>query len=79
VVGAGVGDQVYDGLGRGAGDGGVDGDLMLVPVVDGFDVEDGQQFFGEGVWGAGEDVAEDGQLVQQRGVVLAGGGFFQSG
>jgi hypothetical protein len=41
VVGAGVGEQVCDGLGSGVGEGGVDGDLVLVPVVDGFDVECG--------------------------------------
>jgi hypothetical protein len=77
VVGAGIGEQVGDGLGGGAGDGDVDGDLVLVAAVDGFDVEDGQQFFIQPGRGVGEDVAEDGQLVQQRGVVLLGGGFRQ--
>jgi len=45
VVGAGVGEQVLDGLGGGVGDGGVDGDLVLVAVVDGADVEHCQQLF----------------------------------
>jgi hypothetical protein len=79
VVGAGVGEQVCDGLGGGAGDGRVDGDLVLVAVVDGFDVEDGQQFFGQPGRGVGEDVPEGGQLVQQCGVVLLGGGCVQGG
>jgi hypothetical protein len=79
VVGAGVGEQVHDGLGGGIGDGGVDGDLVLVPVVDGLDVEDGQQSFGECGGGVGEDVPEGGQFVQQRGVVLLSGGFVQGG
>jgi len=52
---------------------------MLVPVVDGIDVEDGQEFFGECGGGAGEDVPQGGQFVQQRGVVLLGGGGFQGG
>ena len=42
VVGAGVGEQVCDGLGGGVGEGGVNGDLVFVAVVDGLDVEDGQ-------------------------------------
>jgi hypothetical protein len=79
VVGAGVGEQVYDGLGRGVGDGGVDGDLVLVAVVDGFDVEYGEQFFRQAGRGGGEDVPEHGQLVQERGVVFFDGGRFQSG
>jgi hypothetical protein len=39
VVGAGVGQQVFDGLGGGVGNGGVDGDLVFVPVVDRVHVE----------------------------------------
>jgi hypothetical protein len=46
VVGAGVGEQVADGLGGGVGEGGVDGDLVFVPVVDRLDVEGVQQPFG---------------------------------
>jgi hypothetical protein len=42
VVGAGVAEEVVDGLGGGVGDGGVDGELVFVAVVDGADVEDGQ-------------------------------------
>jgi hypothetical protein len=63
VVGAGVGEQVYDGLGGGVGDGGVDGDLVFVAVVDGLDVEGGQQSFGESGGGVAEDVPEGGQFV----------------
>jgi hypothetical protein len=58
VVGAGVGQQVADGLGGGVGDGGVDGDLVFVPVVDGLDVEGGQEPFGQASRRAGEDVAQ---------------------
>jgi hypothetical protein len=49
LVGARVGEQVADGLGGGVGAGGVDGDLVLVPVVDGLDVEGGvEEPFGQG-------------------------------
>jgi hypothetical protein len=79
VVGAGVGEQVRQGLGGGAGDGGVNGDLVLVAIVDGLDVEGGEQFFRQRGRGVGENVPEDGQLVQERRVVLFGGGCFQGG
>ena len=51
-------EQVVDGLGGGVGDGGVDGDLVFVPVVDGLNVEGGQEPFGQACGGAGEDVAQ---------------------
>ena len=57
----------------------MNGDLVFVAVVDGFDVEGGEQSFGECGGGAGEDVPEGGQFVQQGGVVLFGGGGFQGG
>ncbi len=60
VVGTGVGEQVVDGLGGGAGDGGVDGELVLVAVVDGAEVKEGQEPFGQAGGGVGEDVAEGG-------------------
>jgi hypothetical protein len=63
VVGAGVGQQVGDGLGCGVGDGGVDGHLVLAGVVDGLEVEGGEQPFGESFGGVGEDVPEGGQFV----------------
>ena len=75
----GVGKQVCDGLGGGVGDGGVDGDLVFVAVVGGFDVEGGEQPFGECGGGAGEDVPEGGEFVQQGGVVFVDGGCFQGG
>ena len=77
MVGAGVGEQVVDGLGCGVGEGGVDGDLVLVPVVDGLDVECAEEPFGQAGGGVGEDVAQVRQFVQQGGVVgrLDGGVF----
>ena len=57
----------------------MDGDLVLVAVVDGFDVEGGEESFGEGGGGAGEDVPQGGQFVQQGGVVFLDGGGFQGG
>jgi hypothetical protein len=74
VVGAGVGEQVFDGLGGGVGEGGVDGDLVFVPVVDRLGVEHIQQPFGEGGGCVGEDVAQVRQLVQQGGVIVMLGG-----
>jgi hypothetical protein len=41
VVGAGVGEQVVDGLDGAVGDGGADGELVLVAVVDGAQIEQG--------------------------------------
>jgi hypothetical protein len=64
VVGAGVEQQVAEGVGGGFGDGGVDGELVFVAVVDGVEVEDGQEPFDEAGWGVGDDVAQVGQLVQ---------------
>jgi hypothetical protein len=76
---AGVGEQAGDGLGGGVGEGGVDGDLVQVVVVDGADVQGIQETFDEAVRGAGEDVAQDRQGVQQGGVVVLGGGGLQGG
>ena len=79
MVGAGVGQQVADGLGGGVGEGGVDGDLVFVPVVDRLHVEGVQQPLGEGGWGFGEDVAQDRQFVQQCGVIVMLGGSVLEG
>ncbi len=80
MVGAGVGEQVVDGLGGGVGNGGVDGDLAFVPVVDRLGVEGVQQPFRQGGGGVGEDVTQERQLVQQGGViVLLGGSVFEGG
>jgi hypothetical protein len=65
VVGAWVGEQVAEGLGCGFGDGGVDGELVFVAVVDGVDVEDRQEPFDECAGGVGDDVTQVGQLVKQ--------------
>jgi hypothetical protein len=55
-------------------------ELVLVPVVDGVDVEHGQEPFDEGGRGVGDDAAEGGHLVQQRGVIVRFvGGCFQRG
>jgi hypothetical protein len=64
VVGAGVGEQVTGGLGGGVGDGGVDGELVFVAVVDGAEVEDRQEPFNQPGRGIGHDVAEGGQRVE---------------
>jgi hypothetical protein len=64
VVGAGVGEQVADGLGGGGGDDGVNGELVFVAVVDGPEVEDRQEPFDQLARGVGDDVTEGGQLVQ---------------
>ena len=63
MVGAGVGQEAGDGLRGGIGDGGVDGDLVQVVVVDGLDVERVQQLLDEAGRGAGEDVTEDRQFI----------------
>ncbi len=63
MVGAGVGEQVFDGLGCGVGEGGVDGDPVFVPVVDGLHVERVEEPFGQVGGGVGEDVARERQLV----------------
>jgi hypothetical protein len=69
VVGARVGEQAFDGLRGGVGEGGVDGDLVFVPVVDRLDVEGVQQPFGQAGGGVGEDVAQVRQLVQQSRII----------
>jgi hypothetical protein len=50
-------------LGGGVGDRGVHGHLVLVTVVDGLDVEDGEHSFSEPFGGVAEDVPEGRQLV----------------
>jgi hypothetical protein len=52
----------------------VDGDLVEFFAVDGLDVEGLEELFGQAVGCAGEDVAQDRQLVEQGGVVDLGGG-----
>ena len=63
MVGAGVGEQVFDGLGCCVGEGGVDGDLVFVPVVDGLDIERVEEPFGQVGGGVSEDVAQERQFV----------------
>jgi hypothetical protein len=79
VVGAGVGYQVRYRLRGGIGDRRVDGHLMLVPIVDGLHVEGGQELFGQSGRGIGQDVAQDGQFIQERGVVGGRGGGLEGG
>jgi hypothetical protein len=43
-------------------------------VVEGLDVERGQESFDEPGGGVGEDVSEDGQFVQEGGVAVVGVG-----
>ena len=58
----------------------MDGDLVFVPVVDGLDIECVEEPFGQIGGGAGEDVAQERQLVEQAGVAgLLGGAFFEGG
>jgi hypothetical protein len=79
LVGAGVGEEVGDGVGGGVGEGGVDGDLVEVVVVDGGDIEGVQELFDEPVRGAGENIAQEWEFVQEGGVVVLGGGGLQGG
>lgn len=73
AVGAGVGEQCVDGTWCVAGDGGPDGDLVLVVPVEGLDVEGGQEGGFDPVGGVGEGGGGDGELVQQLRVVLRHG------
>ena len=57
----------------------MDGDLVEVVVVDGGDAEHVQELFDEPVRGAGENITEEGQFIQQGGVVVLGGGGLQGG
>ena len=66
---AGVSQEPGDGIWGGAGDGDADGDLAVLLAVDGLEVEGLEQLFGQAGGGAGEDVAEDGQGVEQGGGV----------
>jgi hypothetical protein len=71
----GVGGDGGDGAEGGAGDGGVDGDLMQVLVVEGLDVEGLVELLLEAGRGVGEQVAEQGEGVEQGGVGGGGGGL----
>jgi hypothetical protein len=51
LIGAGVGEEVSDGLRGGVGEGGVDGDLVEIVVVDGGDAERVQELLDEPVRG----------------------------
>jgi hypothetical protein len=71
---AGVGQEAGDGVGGGVGDGGADGDLLVFFAVDGLDVEVFEEPFGQAGGGAGEDVTQDRQSIEQGRVGDFGGG-----
>src|SRR6266496_2016594 len=77
AVGAGVVEQGGDGAGCVVGEGGPDGDLVLVAAVEGLDVERGEQGFFDPGRRVGQDVGGDGELVEQGEVVVLGGGCCQ--
>lgn len=76
---AGVGEDGGDGAGGAGGDGGVDADLVFVFAVEELEVEGlvegGLEAFGDAVEGAGDQ----GEGVDEAGVVVAGGGGVQGG
>src|SRR5690348_5064900 len=72
AVGTGVGEQGRDGATGVAGEGGRDGDLMLVAAVEDLDVERSQQGFADAGGGVGEHGGDVGQQVQQD-TSLSGG------
>jgi len=57
----------------------VDGDLVQVVAVDGLDAEGVEELFDQAGGGAGEDVSEERQGVEQGGVVVLGGRCVQGG
>ena len=61
-------------MGGGVGDGDADSDLAVSFAEDGLDVEGLEQFLGQARRGLGQDVAEDGQGIQQGRVGDLGGG-----
>src|ERR1700760_1394026 len=72
-----VGQKLGEGLRRAVGDGDVDGDLVAFFAVDGLEVEGLEELFDPAVGGAGEDITEDRQLVEQGRVVELGGGYVE--
>src|SRR6266571_2039752 len=66
-------------LGCAGGDGGVDGDLVVLLVVDQFQAERGEQAGLDAGGQLGQGVPEQGQRVQEAGVVLVDGGAVQGG
>src|SRR5215471_4482704 len=74
-----AGDDVGQGLRGAGGDGGVDGDLVILLVVDQLQAERGEQAGLDGGGQARQGVAEQGQCVQQPGLVLASGSPVQGG
>src|ERR1700747_2059802 len=72
AVGGGVAEQGGDGAGGVVGEGGPDGDLVLVVPVEGLDVERGEQGFFDLVGGVCEQGGGDGEQVKQGRVVVGG-------